>query len=169
MARVFSQKHSSTYVGNGGIYSVDKESVYQIWQFSKTECFASISWKCLTCETLAKTNYLHPVLTFCIPVMCKAHTSLRLTNKSHINYISKISNSQTDTIKYFFLKKTIVPFMINFLNLSLSLSLSKKKNKKIPNFLHVKNYPMHLCITTQIQVFNNSIWGGKKEEDAFSW
>ena len=30
VARVFSQKYSSTFVGNGGIYSVGKESVYQI-------------------------------------------------------------------------------------------------------------------------------------------
>ena len=29
MARVFSQKHSSTYVGNEGINSVGTESVYQ--------------------------------------------------------------------------------------------------------------------------------------------
>ena len=28
MARIFSQKHSPTYVGNGGIYSVGQESVY---------------------------------------------------------------------------------------------------------------------------------------------
>ena len=29
VARVFSQKHSSTYVGNGGIYNVGKDRVYQ--------------------------------------------------------------------------------------------------------------------------------------------
>ena len=37
MARVFSQKHSSTFIGNDGIYSVGTESVYQIGQSSKTE------------------------------------------------------------------------------------------------------------------------------------
>ena len=35
MARVFSQKHFSICVGNGGIYSVSTDSVYQKWQFSK--------------------------------------------------------------------------------------------------------------------------------------
>ena len=63
MARVFSQKHSSTYVGNEGIYSVSTESVYQIWQFSKTECFRGISREGLTRETLAKTSCLHSILT----------------------------------------------------------------------------------------------------------
>ena len=29
MTKVFSQKHFSTYVGNGGIYSVGTDSVYQ--------------------------------------------------------------------------------------------------------------------------------------------
>ena len=28
-------------------------------------------------ETLAKTSCLHPILTFCIQVMCRAHASLR--------------------------------------------------------------------------------------------
>ena len=77
MARVFTLKHSSTFVGNGGIYSVGKESVYQIWQFSKTECFASILREGLTHETLTKTSYLHPILTLCTLVMCRAHASLR--------------------------------------------------------------------------------------------
>ena len=30
VARVFSQKHSSTFVGNVGIYSVGRDLVYQI-------------------------------------------------------------------------------------------------------------------------------------------
>ena len=38
MARVFSQKHSSTSMGNVGIYSVGTESVYQKWQFGKAAC-----------------------------------------------------------------------------------------------------------------------------------
>ena len=77
MARVFSQKHSSTFVGNVGIYSVGTKSVYQIGQSSKTECFASVSREGLTCELLAKHSYLHPILTLRIPVMCRAHASFR--------------------------------------------------------------------------------------------
>ena len=41
-ARIFSWKHSSTFVGNMSIYSVGTESVYQIAQSSKTKCFASV-------------------------------------------------------------------------------------------------------------------------------
>ena len=43
MARVFSLKHSTIFVGNVGIYSVGTENVYQIAQFGKKECFASVS------------------------------------------------------------------------------------------------------------------------------
>ena len=35
-----------------------------------------ISQEGLTHETLAKTSCLHPVLTLCIPVICRAHASL---------------------------------------------------------------------------------------------
>ena len=77
MDRVFSQKHSSTFVGNVGIYSVGTESVYQIGQSGKTECFASVQREGLTCELLVKHNCLHPVLTLCISVMCRAHASFR--------------------------------------------------------------------------------------------
>ena len=63
-------------MGNGGIYSVSTNSVYQKWQFSKTEYFTGVSWEGLTRETLAKTSCLHPVLTLRIPVMCRAHASL---------------------------------------------------------------------------------------------
>ena len=59
MARVFSQKHSSTFIGNDGIYSVGTESVYQIGQSSKTECFASVSREGLIHELLAKHSFLH--------------------------------------------------------------------------------------------------------------
>ena len=55
----FSLKHSSTFVGNVGIYSVGIESVYQIAQFGKTECFVSVSREGLTHELLAKHNCLH--------------------------------------------------------------------------------------------------------------
>ena len=59
-----------------GIYSMGTNSVYQIWQIGKTECFASISLEGLTREILAKTSCLHPVLTLRIPVMYRAHASL---------------------------------------------------------------------------------------------
>ena len=78
MARVFSQNHSSTFMGNVGIYSVGTESVYQIGQSSKTECFASVSWEGFTCELLVKHSYLHPVLTLHIPIMCRAYASFRV-------------------------------------------------------------------------------------------
>ena len=72
MARVFSQKHSSTFVGNMGIYSVVTESVYQIAQSGKTKCFAGVSREGLTRELPAKHSYLHPVLTLRIPA-CASH------------------------------------------------------------------------------------------------
>ena len=83
VARVFSQKHSSTYVGNGVIYSVGKDRVYQKWQFGKTECFSGVLREGLTPEILAKTSCLHPILTLRITVVCRAHASLRgkLTRK----------------------------------------------------------------------------------------
>ena len=83
MARVFSQKHSSTSVGNDGIYSVGEDIVEQIGQNSKTDCFAGISREGLTRETLTKTSCLHPVLTLHILVLFRAHASLRrmLTHK----------------------------------------------------------------------------------------
>ena len=64
-------------MGNVGIYSVGTESVYQIGQSGKIECFASVSWEGLTHELLAKHSCLHPVLTLRIPVMCRAHASFR--------------------------------------------------------------------------------------------
>ena len=76
MARVFSLKHSSTFVGNVGIYSVGTESLYQIGQSSKTECFGSVSQEGFTREVLVKTSCLHTVLTLYIPIMCRAHASL---------------------------------------------------------------------------------------------
>ena len=75
MARVFSQKHFSTFVGNVGIYSVGTENVYLIGQSGKTKCFVSVSREGLTCELLTKHNCLHPVLTLYIPVMCRAYAS----------------------------------------------------------------------------------------------
>ena len=76
MARVFSQKHSSTSVGNVGINSIGTESVYQKWQSGKTECFAGVLQESFTREIFTKTSCFHPVLTLRIPVMCRAHASL---------------------------------------------------------------------------------------------
>ena len=59
MVRVFSQKHSSSFVGNVGIYTVGAKSVYQIERSSKTKCFASVSREGLTRELLVKHSYLH--------------------------------------------------------------------------------------------------------------
>ena len=77
MARVFFLKHSLTSVGNVGIYSVGTESVYQIGQSGKTVCFVSVSQEGLICELFVKHSCLHPVLTLCILVMCRAHASFR--------------------------------------------------------------------------------------------
>ena len=76
MARVFSQKHSSTSVGNDGIYSVGEDVVEKIGQNSKIDYFASISREGLTRETLVKTSCLHHVMTLHIPVICREHASL---------------------------------------------------------------------------------------------
>ena len=76
---VFSQKHSSTFVGNVGI-----KSMYQIVQTNRIECLVGVSREGLTREILAKHNCLHPALTLCILVMCKAHASLRRKLSSEI-------------------------------------------------------------------------------------
>ena len=60
-----------------GIYSVGTESVYQIVQTGRIECLAGVSGEGLTYKILARHSCLHPVLTLRIPVMCKAHASLR--------------------------------------------------------------------------------------------
>ena len=70
----FSLKHSLTSVG---IYNVGTESVYQIRQSGKTECFAHVLREGLTRKLLAKHSYLHHVLTLHIPIMCRAHASFR--------------------------------------------------------------------------------------------
>ena len=62
-------------MGNVGIYGVGTDSVRQIGQFGKTECFASVLREGLTRELLVKHSSLHPVLTLRIPVMCRAHAS----------------------------------------------------------------------------------------------
>ena len=72
MARVFSQKHSSTSVGNVGINSVGIESVYQKWQSVKTKCFASVLREGLTRELLMKYNCLHLSWLFAFQ-LCAGH------------------------------------------------------------------------------------------------
>ena len=74
MARVFSQKHSSTFVGNVGIYIVSVEIVCIRYDKLAKQ---NVSREGLTRETLAKTSCHHPFLTLRIPVMCWAHASLR--------------------------------------------------------------------------------------------
>ena len=59
MVKIFSLKHYSTIVGNVGIYSVGTESVYQIVQTGRTECFTGVSREGLSRELLAKHNCLH--------------------------------------------------------------------------------------------------------------
>ena len=46
-------------MGNEGINSVGTESVYQIVQSGRIECFAGVLREGLICEILAKHNYLH--------------------------------------------------------------------------------------------------------------
>ena len=64
-------------MGNMGIYSVGTESVYLIVQIGRIECLAGVSREGLTREILVRHSCLHPVLTLHIPIMCKAHASLR--------------------------------------------------------------------------------------------
>ena len=133
MARVFSQKYSSTSIGNGGIHSVGKESVYQIWQFSKIEYLAGISWESLTCKTLMKTSCLHPAPTFRIPVMCRAYASLH--------------GKPTHEIP------TKIALVFNSLESSHTLSLS---DTTLTNKSHIK-YRVH-----KIEKNYNQIWHGIK-------
>ena len=135
VARVFSQKHSSTYVGNGGKYSVGKDRVYQKWQSGKTECFAGVSREGLTHETLAKTSCLHPVLTLRIPVMCRAHASLR------------------EKLTHEIPTKTILVF--NSLESSHSFSLT---HTTLTNKTHMK-YMVH-----KIEHNYNQIWHNKSQQ-----
>ena len=57
-----------------GINSIGTESMYQNWQFGKTECLAGVSWEGLTCEILARHSCLHPILTLRI-LACASHMS----------------------------------------------------------------------------------------------
>ena len=59
MARVFSQKFYSTFVGNVGINNIGTESVYQTRQAGRTEWLAGIFQEDLTREILARHSCLH--------------------------------------------------------------------------------------------------------------
>ena len=63
-------------MGNVGIYIVGTESMYQIVQTGRIECLAGVSREGLTRKILVRYSCFHPVLTFRIPIMCKAHASL---------------------------------------------------------------------------------------------
>ena len=71
MARVFSQKLSSKFVGNVSISSVGTESVNQTGQASRTECLAGRPYPQDTHETQLSSSGL----TLRISVMCKAYAS----------------------------------------------------------------------------------------------
>ena len=60
-------------MGNEGINSVGTESVYQIVQCGRTKCLAGRPYPRDTRETQLSSF----VLTIRIPVICKAHASLR--------------------------------------------------------------------------------------------
>ena len=75
MARVFSQKHSSTSMGNVGINSVGTKSVYQKWQSSKNRMFRGCLAGRLYPWVTRKTQLSPSVLTLRIPVMCKTYAS----------------------------------------------------------------------------------------------
>ena len=92
MARVFSQKHSLTFVGNIGINSVGTESVYQNWQSGKIECLAGVSREGLTREILARHSCLHSVLTLRIPA-CTSYMS-HFAGCLIMRYLRKLFNLQ---------------------------------------------------------------------------
>ena len=56
-----------------GIYNKGTESVYQAVQTGRTECLAGVSREGLTRETQLSPS----IQTLRIPIMCKAHASLR--------------------------------------------------------------------------------------------
>ena len=73
MVRVFSQKYSSTFVGNVGINSIGTKSVNKTGQANKTECLAGRPYP----RDTHKTQLSPSGLTLRIPLMCKTHTSFR--------------------------------------------------------------------------------------------
>ena len=122
MARVFSQKHSSTSMGNVGIYSVGTESVYQKWQFGKAACLRVSHEKALPARHSRNTTvsilswlftfqlcarHMHHFAGCLLASYPRKHFSLNLpwvftlslshttfTNKSHMKYrVQKIEQN----------------------------------------------------------------------------
>ena len=104
--RVFSQKHSSTFVVNVGIYNVDNESVYQIGQSGKIKCFVSVSWEGLTRELLMKHNYLYLSWLFAFQ-SCARHMH-HFAGCLFASYQRKLFSLQFDCVFTFSLSHTIL-------------------------------------------------------------
>ena len=138
MDRVFSQKHSSTSIGNGAIYSMGIDSVYQKWQFGKTECFASVSREGLTCETLVKISCLHPVLTLHIPVICRAHASLcgKFTRKLPVKIVLVFNWPWVFTLSFSHTIKTFIKLMTSWIH---GTYMNKKSAIKFINYITYKH------------------------------
>ena len=101
-------------MSNVGIYSVGTESVYQKRQFGKIECFAGVSREGLTREILAKTSYLHLVLTLHIPVMCRAHALLRELSAKTLHSSICLESSHTLSLSHTTLtNKTHMKYMVH--------------------------------------------------------
>ena len=113
-------------MGNMGINSIATESMYQNWQFGKTECLAGVSWEGLTCEILARHNCLHLVLTLRIPA-CASHMShfigclvarypqklfsLQLLESSHsLSITQPLQSNPTINTRYKRLNRIIIKF-----------------------------------------------------------
>ena len=126
MVRVFSQKHSLTFVGNMGINSVEIESMYQNWQFGKTKCLTGVLREGLTRKRLTRDSCLHPILTLCIPA-CASHMShfarclvakyprklfsLQLLESSHsLSITQPLQSNPIINIRYKRLNKIIIKF-----------------------------------------------------------
>ena len=76
VAKVFSQKCSSTYVGNRGIYIVWVQKVCIRYDSSAKQNISQVSREKALPVRHTKTSCLNPVLTLHILIMCRAHASL---------------------------------------------------------------------------------------------
>ena len=129
-------------MGNMGINSAGTKNVYQNWQSSKTKCLAGVLREGLTREILARHSYPHPVLTLRIPVMCKAHASLRgtLSRKTPAGHFILLVCTIWYTLSVPTLYIPTFPQMLR--------STSERKPKT--NTLKVRDYhthiSLHLCL-----------------------
>ena len=81
-------------MGNVGIYCVGIESVYQIVQTGRIECFAGVSREGFTTRDTRETQLSPSVLTLRIPVMCRAHALLRgMLRREMLAKTSSVFNS----------------------------------------------------------------------------